>query len=172
MYRILGVLAVLLVLPAPSSSQPRIEPPPKYTAAVATLEKWLAREVEAKHLPALSIALVEDQTIVWARGFGFQDAAKMRPATAETVYRVGSVSKPITALVLMMLVEMGLIDLDAPVTRYLPDFRPHNPFGKDITLRQIRAQPSGRAREDLPQGDVLAERIVRPEVGQVARHGG
>ncbi|HYT90422.1 MAG TPA: serine hydrolase [Gemmataceae bacterium] len=147
MYRILGVLAVLLVLPAPSSSQPRIEPPPKYTAAVATLEKWLAREVEAKHLPALSIALVEDQTIVWARGFGFQDAAKMRPATAETVYRVGSVSKPITALVLMMLVEMGLIDLDAPVTRYLPDFRPHNPFGKDITLRQILAHRSGLVRE-------------------------
>jgi len=46
-----------------------------------------------------------------------------------------------------MLVEMGLIDLDVPLTRYLPDFRPTNPFGKDITLRQILAHRSGLVRE-------------------------
>ena len=55
-------------------------------------------------------------------------------ATADTVYRAGSVSKPITALLLMMLVEQGAIDLDAPVHKYLPDFQPKNKTGKQITL--------------------------------------
>src|SRR5262249_37509703 len=59
----------------------------------------------------------------------------------------GSVSKPVTALALMLLVQMGLIDLDEPLTRYLPDFKPGNPFGKQITLRQILAHRSGLVRE-------------------------
>jgi len=87
-----------------------------YVQAASALEKWLQQEVEAKRLPSLSIALVDDQRVVWSRGFGFQDAARKHHATGDTVYRVGSVSKPVTALVIMLLVQMGLIDLDAPVT--------------------------------------------------------
>ena len=68
-------------------------------------------------------------------------------ATADTVYRVGSVSKLFTDIALMQLVERGKVDLDAPVTRYLPDFRPRNPFGKPITLRQLMSHRSGLVRE-------------------------
>jgi CubicO group peptidase (beta-lactamase class C family)/D-alanyl-D-alanine dipeptidase len=114
---------------------------------VADLERWLAREVEAKRLPALSVALVDDQDVVWARGFGYADPEAKTPATADTVYRVGSVSKPFTSLLVMILVQMGLLDLDAPVSRYLPDFRPKNPYGKAITLRQILCHRSGLVRE-------------------------
>ena len=76
-----------------------------YVDVARRLEGWIAAEVAAKGLPALSIALVDDQRIVWARGFGFADPKKRIPATAETVYRVGSVSKLFTDLAVMQLVE-------------------------------------------------------------------
>ncbi len=98
-------------------------------------------------MPALSIALVDDQRIVWARGFGFADPQAKLPATADTVYRVGSVSKLFTDVAVMQLVERGVLDLDAPITKYLPDFKPDNPFDKPITLRQMMAHRSGLVRE-------------------------
>jgi serine beta-lactamase-like protein LACTB len=111
------------------------------------LEAFIQNEVDRKALPSLSIALINDKSVVWARGFGLADAAAKRPATAETVYRVGSVSKLFTDIAVMQLVERGTLDLDAPVTRYLPDFKPLNHFDKPITLRQLMAHRSGLVRE-------------------------
>ncbi len=142
----LAALAMLL-LASSLRAEPRIEAVEPYKAIVGRLEAFIAGEVEAKGLPALSIALVDDQRIVWARGFGWANAAAKKPATADTVYRVGSVSKLFTDLAIMQLVERGDLDLDAPVTRYLPDFQPGNSFGKPITLRQMMAHRSGLVRE-------------------------
>ena len=81
-------------------------------------------------------------------GFGFQDRAKKIPATAETVYRVGSVSKLFTDVAIMQLVEEGKLDLDAPVAKYIPDFKPVYKEGqKPITLRMLMAHRSGLIRE-------------------------
>jgi CubicO group peptidase (beta-lactamase class C family)/D-alanyl-D-alanine dipeptidase len=121
--------------------------PGKYAAVAEALGPWLQREVELKNIPSLSIALVDDQQIVWSGGFGFSDEQKKTHAGPDTVYRVGSVSKPVTALAMMLLVQLGLIDLDAPITTYLPEFQPTNPFGKKITLRQMLSHHSGLVRE-------------------------
>lgn len=127
--------------------------PPAYTQEKATataIEKLRAAvryEVEQKELPAFSISLIDRDQVVWADGFGFQDAEKKIPATAETVYRVGSVSKLFTDIAVMQLVEGGKIDLDAPVQKYLPDFKPENPFGIPLTLRQMMSHRSGLVRE-------------------------
>ncbi|MDQ3665460.1 MAG: serine hydrolase [Acidobacteriota bacterium] len=129
------------------SSQANIAPRKDYTAVVEVIERFIGHEMADKELPALSIALVDDQQVVWARGFGFADPKTKIPATAETVYRVGSVSKLFTDIAVMQLVEQGKIDLDASITRYLPDFRPRNPFGKAITLRQLMSHRSGVVRE-------------------------
>src|SRR5262249_5114634 len=83
----------------------------------------ITHELSDRRVPALSIALVDDQRIVWARGFGFSDPKAKKPATADTVYRVGSVSKLFTDIAVMQLVEQGKLDLDAPVANYLPDFK-------------------------------------------------
>jgi CubicO group peptidase (beta-lactamase class C family)/D-alanyl-D-alanine dipeptidase len=120
---------------------------PDYKPAIETLERFIAHEMADKDLPAMSIALVDDQQIVWAKGFGFADPVKKVPATAETVHRVGSVSKLFTDIAVMQLVEQGRIDLDAPITRYLPSFLPRNPFGKAITVRQLMSHRSGLVRE-------------------------
>jgi CubicO group peptidase (beta-lactamase class C family)/D-alanyl-D-alanine dipeptidase len=116
-------------------------------AAIATLERFITHEMSDKDLPALSIALVDDQKLVWSKGFGFADPGRKVPATSKTVYRVGSVSKLFTDIAVMQLVEQGKLDLDAPVTRYLPNFRPRNSFGKRITLRQLMSHRSGLVRE-------------------------
>ena len=141
------MLALAFGAACPAFADPPARPPKPYEAAVRALEPFIAHEVEAKRLPALSIALVDDQTIVWARGFGFTNPQAKTPATAETVYRVGSVSKLFTDLAVMRLVEQGELDLDVPVTRYLPDFKPANPLHKPIALRHLMAHRSGLVRE-------------------------
>ena len=67
--------------------------------------------------------------------------------TGHTLAGVGSVSKLFTDLAIMQLVERGELDLDAPITTYLPNFTPENPFGTPITLRQLTSHRSGLVRE-------------------------
>jgi CubicO group peptidase (beta-lactamase class C family)/D-alanyl-D-alanine dipeptidase len=120
---------------------------PDYAEATELLESSIEWQMETKQLPALSIALVDDQEIVWAQGFGYADPDDSVPADAGTVYRVGSVSKLFTDIAVMQLVERGELDLDAPVTEYLPDFTPGNRFGTPITLRQLMSHRAGLVRE-------------------------
>ena len=118
-----------------------------YAAIVQTLKPFIEREMAEKGLPALSIAIVDDQQVVWAQGFGTADPHAAKAATAQTVYRIGSVSKLFTDIGIMQMVERGELNLDAPITDYLADFRPRNPFGTPITLRQLMSHRSGLLRE-------------------------
>jgi CubicO group peptidase (beta-lactamase class C family)/D-alanyl-D-alanine dipeptidase len=111
------------------------------------LLRWITNEVELKKIPSLSIAVVDDQKVVFAASVGYADPRAKMLATPDTPYRVGSVSKPFTALLLMIFVDLGLIDLDAPVQDYLPEFQPTNKSGKKITLRQMLSHRSGVVRE-------------------------
>ncbi len=124
-----------------------IPPRADYTAVAEALTPFIEWQMKTKNLPALSIALVDDQEVVWAGGFGYEDPENKIPATANTVYRVGSVSKLFTDIAIMQLVEQGAIDLDLPVQTYLPEFDPRNPFDKPITLRQLMSHRSGLVRE-------------------------
>jgi serine beta-lactamase-like protein LACTB len=136
LFLVLNSQPVTLAGPAAASE-------PRYADAIKQLDALIGREVADKSLPALSVALVDDQTVVWTKGYGFADPEAKKPATPDTVYRVGSVSKLLTALAVMQLVENGTLDLDAPVTKYLPDFKPANSFGKVVTVRHLLADQSG-----------------------------
>src|SRR5690242_159711 len=124
-----------------------IAPRPDYAAIARELEPFIQHELADKQLPAISVALVDDQKIVWAQGFGYADPAAKVPATAGTIYRAGSVSKLFTDIGVMQLVERGELNLDVPITDYLPDFRLRNPYGKPITLRELMSHRSGLVRE-------------------------
>jgi CubicO group peptidase (beta-lactamase class C family)/D-alanyl-D-alanine dipeptidase len=124
-----------------------IAPRSDYAAVAHVLEPFIQRELAEKQLPAVSIALVDGQQIVWAQGFGLADPHAKVNATASTIYRAGSVSKLFTDIGIMQLVERGELQLDAPVTEYLPDFHPNNPFRKRITLRELMSHRSGLLRE-------------------------
>ena len=146
-----AALWVALVLLVGCGGEPQRSPATvraaEYAPVIEALDAFISAEMDAKGLPALSIALVDGQELVWAEGFGTEDVESGRPATAETVYRVGSVSKLFTDIAVMQLVERGEIDLDAPITSYLPDFAPSNPYGGAITLRQLMSHRSGLVRE-------------------------
>ena len=116
-----------------------------YGAVAAALTTMIERERDQKGLAAMSIALVDDSGVVWAAGFGEQSPGV--PATPETVYRVGSVSKLFTDIAVMQLAERGEIDIDVPVRTYLADFAPDNRSGTPITLRQLMSHRSGLIRE-------------------------
>ncbi|MCA9138028.1 MAG: serine hydrolase [Planctomycetales bacterium] len=118
-----------------------------YADAIRKLDDVVGREVRQKALPAFSISLVDGDRAVWSKGYGFQDAAQTIPATSDTIYRVGSVSKLFTDIAVMQQVEAGKLDLDVPVQTYLPDFAPTNPFKVPITLRQLMSHRSGLVRE-------------------------
>ena len=141
------ILLAACLLPGRALAGPLDAPSKRYEAAIAALDAFVAREVADKKLPSLSIALVDDQAIVWSKGYGFVDADRKVPATADTVYRVGSVSKLFTDIAVMQLVEQGKVDLDVPARTYLPDFFPKGPGGDSITLRQMMAHRSGLVRE-------------------------
>lgn len=146
--RIPLLLAVIaLVGSCPAAAQAVIGPRKDYADVTGIVKIFIEQQMAEKQLPAISIAVVDDQQIVWAQGFGFADPKTKIPATAETVYRIGSVSKLFTDIGIMQLVERGALNLDAPVRNYIPDFHPKNPFGTPITLRQLMSHQSGLLRE-------------------------
>ncbi|MDE2876878.1 MAG: serine hydrolase [Gemmatimonadota bacterium] len=124
---------------------PDVAPRGDYAEVVEALETMIEREREQKGLAAMSIALVDEEGVAWAAGFGEQSPG--HAATPATVYRVGSVSKLFTDIAVMQLHERGELDIDAPVTDYLPDFAPDNPSGTPITLRQLMSHRAGLIRE-------------------------
>ncbi len=147
-HRLRLTLGLMLgVLPISALAQDAIPAAPPYEPVARVVSSYIDHQRTDKDIPAMMVALVDDQRIVWAQGFGMADPATHRPASAQTVVRVGSVSKLYTDIALMQLVEQGQVDLDAPVTTYLPDFRPKNPFGTPITLRQLVAHRAGLVRE-------------------------
>ncbi|MFO0909861.1 MAG: serine hydrolase [Isosphaeraceae bacterium] len=148
MARSVSAFLAVLWLAAPVVAQGQdVAPATRFAPAAARLETLIERLRTEQGLPAVSIAVVDGDDVVWARGFGMARPAAKVAASADTIYRVGSVSKLFTDLALMQLVEAGKVDLDAPIERYLPDFRPRNTTGKTITLRQLMAHRSGLTRE-------------------------
>jgi CubicO group peptidase (beta-lactamase class C family) len=76
----------------------------------------------ANSVPGISAAVVQDGELVWSEGFGMADLENFVPATAFTLFRLGSISKPITATAILQLSERGKLDLDAEVQKYCPAF--------------------------------------------------
>ena len=101
----------------------------------------LARELLTKdHLPGLSITVSHEDSIVWSAGYGFADVQDKRLATPATRFRIGSLTKLFTATAAARLAQNGLLDLDAPVQRYVPSFPDK---GTPITTRLLLGHLSG-----------------------------
>ena len=106
----------------------------------AEIEKAVSSFMSRQNIPGLSVAIVQDNQVRFQGGWGMADLENFVPAKALTVYRIASVSKPLTAVAAMQLVEKGKLDLDAPVQKYAPTF-PVKKF--PITTRQLLAHLAG-----------------------------
>ncbi|MEO1082300.1 MAG: serine hydrolase domain-containing protein [Pseudomonadota bacterium] len=96
---------------------------------------------EANSLPSLSAAVAINDRLVWAGTVGFSDIAGEIPATPDTLYRIGSTSKALTATALASLVERGELDLDAPISTYSSSAQ--NPIWSKLTARQLASHTAG-----------------------------
>ena len=125
--------------PAPAPQQQQ-RPAPLAAEKVKQIEALVAAEMAKQKIPGMSVAVVAGGEPRWAAGFGMQDIENEVPARATTVYRLGSISKPITAVAVMQLFERGRLDLDAPVQKYCPAF-PEKQW--PVTTRQLLGHLAG-----------------------------
>ncbi|HWC72918.1 MAG TPA: serine hydrolase domain-containing protein [Gemmatimonadales bacterium] len=132
---------ILAVLQATCVSQPAkpSKVDQRFTAAAARAHV-IACEKLAPNIPGFALAVAVDGRIVWSEAFGYADLAAKRQATPETQFRIGSVSKPLTADAVAQLYQAGKLDLDAPVQRYVPTFPDK---GAPITTRLLGGHLAG-----------------------------
>jgi serine beta-lactamase-like protein LACTB, mitochondrial len=123
------------LLPADDTSRPVVP-----VAKAAKIDAAIAELMQKHQVPGLSVAIVQEGQIVWLKGYGKANLEHDIPVTPATMFRLASVSKPVTALAVLRLVEQGKLDLDAPVQKYVPDF-PTKPW--PITTRHLLAHLSG-----------------------------
>src|SRR5467141_2353049 len=131
--------ATLAAQGAPCISRRSGSVPAEYAAIVAQ-ERTLMCERLATRIPGVQVAVAVNGKLVWSEGFGYADVERKRPVTRETQFRIGSVSKPLTAAAVALLYEQGKLDLDAPVQRYVPSFPDK---GLPITTRQLAGHLTG-----------------------------
>jgi len=119
-----------------------------YTAVADYIRALAHKEMSDHDVVGMSVALVDDQQVVWSEGFGYANKANSIKAIPDTVYRVGSLAQLFTATAVMLLAEQGELDLDQPVQAYLPEFRINTRFpgSAAVTLRNMLSHHSG-----LPQ---------------------
>lgn len=130
------VLCLLLCCVARAQAQPATLAVEK----VKQIEALVNEERSKQKIPGLTVAVVFDGQVRWTAGFGAQDIENNIPARPATVYRLGSISKPITAVAVMQLFERGKLDLDAPVQKYCPAF-PEKQW--PVTTRQVLGHLAG-----------------------------
>jgi CubicO group peptidase (beta-lactamase class C family) len=114
--------------------------PAAYHVAADSAAALIERLMQAAGAPGASVTVMRDGQTLWSRGFGRADIEQQVPATSLTRFRIGSVSKSLTAAALGLLVEEGKLDLDSPVQRYVPSF----PVKRwPITVRQVAGHLAG-----------------------------
>lgn len=142
MHRLILLSLVLACSPGSySSSASSTSTPSSTTAALdSTLSQLFALDLA----PGMAVAVVRDTQLIYAKGFGWADVEAKRPVTPETIFYIASTTKSFTGLAAAILDEQGRIDLDAPLSRYLPTAKLQAPLNADsITLRALLSHTHG-----------------------------
>jgi serine beta-lactamase-like protein LACTB len=121
------------------ATSPAVTVATPYAAAAENADRQ-GKEWIARGIPGISLAVAVDGKIVYSEGFGYADLEQRVPVWPTTKFRIASISKPLTAVGLMELVQAGKVDLDAPVQKYVPSFPDK---GAVITVRMIAGHLGG-----------------------------
>lgn len=134
-------------------------------------EAYTASALKAWDAPGLAVAVVRNDSLVFARGFGVRELGKGDPVTANTVFAVGSTTKAFTSALLGTLVDAGRLGWDDPVTKHYPGFQLYDPYvTREITIRDLLTHRSGLSRGDrlwsgsgMPREEVIRRvRYLKP----------
>jgi CubicO group peptidase (beta-lactamase class C family) len=146
--RIIYATVVLSAISCEAQTSP-IAQNPAVSGVIQVLDTWLQATVAAREEPSLSIGIVYDQDLIWAKSYGFANIEKRLPASPASLYRIASISKVFTATAIMELRDAGKLRLDDPVSTYLPWFKikESRPDAPPITIWNLLTHTSGLARE-------------------------
>ncbi len=160
-------LAALLVLAMLS----RWDAAPAQARPLQGFDAYVTRSMADWKVPGLAIAIVHNDSVVLAQGYGVKTLGKPDRVDARTIFAIGSTTKAFTATALAMLVDDGKVRWDDPVTKYLPEFQMYDPYvTREITVRDLLTHRSGLAEgdalwylADLPRDSVLHQvRYIKP----------
>src|SRR5688572_26756285 len=130
--------------------------------------KWTLQERMAHHrVPGVGIAVINDGKLEWARGYGTLEAGGSAPVNAETLFQAASISKPVSALAVLRLIEAGKLQLDQDINEALKTWKvPANSFTAEekVTLRRVLSHTAGLTVHGF-RG--YAENEMVPSVGQI-----
>jgi CubicO group peptidase (beta-lactamase class C family) len=121
----------------------------------------LAERMKFYKVPGLSVAVIENFKVVWARAYGVKDVGTKEPVTTETLFQAGSISKSVIAMVVMKKVEEGKISLDENINNKLTSWKlPDNEFTarKKVTLRNLLSHTAGTTVHGFP-GYAVTEKV-------------
>ncbi len=116
---------------------------PETATAYPEVDDYIIQQMIDEDIPGVVVVIVQGEEITYLKGFGVTSLSDPSPVTPQTIFDLASISKSFTALGVLLLRDEGLIDLDAPVQQYLPDFQLNDPQAADITVRQLLNQTSG-----------------------------
>jgi len=143
---LIQVILCLITISTPILAQGSLD------SLLRTLPETCASLMHQRGWPSLSIAIVLDQKIIYSQAFGYADVDKKIPATTNTIYRIASMTKLFNATMLMQLAERGKVNLNDPLSKYIPGYKPKYPVNTGpTTLRQLAAHTSG-LHVDAAQG--------------------
>ncbi len=155
---------------APAQAAPDSKRADSIAGIIADFRQQIPARMQQENVAGLAIVVVDDQGVLWAEGFGYTDWDRQTPVTADTLFAIQSMSKSFTATAAMLAAQDGLVDLDAPITDYLPDFHVNSIFEEHpeqkMTLRRLLSHTAGLVHEapiggnnDLP-GHTFEEHIA------------
>jgi CubicO group peptidase (beta-lactamase class C family) len=150
----IGAVVAAMVFWPSGPKKPAEIPLGDYSYVIEYTNYRIDKLMQKYGLPSVCVALIDDQSVAYEQAYGLANIEKNTPATLDTVYKLGSITKLFTGIEVMQLYEEGLVDLDAPIADYLPDFSINSRFSslEPISIRSILAHRSG-----LPRNSTLLE---------------
>jgi CubicO group peptidase (beta-lactamase class C family) len=136
--------AAALVVVAPTSLTAQAKPD------WAAFDRYVAKAAAEWRIPALAIAVVKDDSVVFAKGYGVLQKGASQPANEHTRFAIGSTTKAMTSASIAMLADEGKLKLDDPVTKYIPELQLSDPWvTRELTIRDLLTHRSGLPAVDL-----------------------
>ena len=164
---VVGVLLINCGLRSQTPSSEKL-PSSRDEQRVERFEKQADELRELLKIPGMSAVIVNDQDVLWAKGFGFADLEKRAPATPDTVYHIASLTKTFAATLIMQLVEQGKLDLDEPVSHYSSDFKDDSVKIKHLLTHTSKGTPGERYQYDGNRFDYLTA-VIEKKIGKPFR---
>ncbi len=120
------------------------DPNPFVESALKEFEGFIKTAIVNRQAPGAAVAIVKDTSIIFLKGYGLRDTKKPDSINTRTVFRLGSVSKSVTATLVAVLVNEGILHWDDPVIKYLPDFKLKSEEAtQKLTLRHLLSHTIG-----------------------------